>query len=74
MINFYSTNQKAPIVSLKEAVLNGLAPDGGLYFPEEIPKLSDSFFQKLHEEGSKLDSVILQTIRTLNTGEVLDES
>ena len=47
MINFYSTNKKAPIVSLKEAVLNGLAPDGGLYFPEEIPKLSDSFFQKL---------------------------
>jgi threonine synthase len=47
MINFYSTNQKAPKVSLKEAVLNGLAPDGGLYFPEVIPTLSNDFFNKL---------------------------
>jgi threonine synthase len=40
--NFYSTNLKAPPVSFREALLKGLAPDGGLYIPGEIPKLSDS--------------------------------
>ena len=30
--------QKRP-VSFREAVLSGLAPDGGLYIPEHIPRL-----------------------------------
>lgn len=45
-MNFYSTNKKGPIIGLKEALLNGLAPDGGLYMPTEIPKLSDEFLQR----------------------------
>lgn len=39
-IKYYSTNLKAPEVSFKEALLKGLAPDGGLYMPASIPKLS----------------------------------
>lgn len=38
-IKYYSTNLKAPVVSFREALLKGLAPDGGLYMPESIPKL-----------------------------------
>jgi threonine synthase len=38
-MRYYSTNQRAPGVSFREAVLNGLAPDGGLYLPGEIPPL-----------------------------------
>ncbi len=44
---FYSTNDKSHRVDLKTAVLSGLAPDGGLYMPESIPKLDDAFFARL---------------------------
>ena len=36
---YYSTNLKAPPVSFRDALLRGLAPDGGLYFPVQIPKI-----------------------------------
>jgi len=36
-IQYYSTNQKSPKVSFGEALLKGLAPDGGLYMPDRIP-------------------------------------
>ncbi len=42
---YYSTNNHNHQVSFREAVLNGLAPDGGLYMPSEIPK-PDKFFIK----------------------------
>jgi threonine synthase len=38
-ISYYSTNLKAPEVSFREALLRGLAPDGGLYMPTFIPVL-----------------------------------
>ncbi len=38
-ISYYSTNLNAPVVSFKEALLKGLAPDGGLYMPERLPCL-----------------------------------
>ncbi len=34
---------------LKNAVINGLAPDKGLYMPEEIPLLPAEFWDKLPE-------------------------
>ncbi len=39
-ILYYSTNLKAGSVSFRNALLKGLAPDGGLYMPESIPQLS----------------------------------
>jgi threonine synthase len=39
-IKYYSTNHKAPGVSFREALLKGLAPDGGLYMPDTIPHFS----------------------------------
>lgn len=39
-MQYYSTNRKAPKVGFKEAVINSLPPDNGLYFPESIPTLS----------------------------------
>ncbi|WP_422107291.1 threonine synthase [Winogradskyella sp.] len=41
---YFSLNHKAPEVSFQEAVVRGLAPDKGLYFPKDINKLPDSFF------------------------------
>ena len=47
-MQFYSTNKKSPLISLREAVLKGLAPDGGLFMPETIPRLPLDFFETLH--------------------------
>lgn len=47
MNSFYSTRDRSPEVSLKTALLNGLAEDGGLYLPSELPELSKSFFEQL---------------------------
>ena len=48
-MNFYSLNKQAPKVSFKDAVIKGIAPDRGLYFPESITPLPDSFFDKIEE-------------------------
>ncbi|KAA3610201.1 MAG: threonine synthase [Calditrichaeota bacterium] len=49
-MKFYSTKNKNHLVSLKEAVLKGLPPDNGLYMPQTIPQLPNTFFNSL---GSK---------------------
>ncbi|MCI1742413.1 MAG: threonine synthase [Prevotella sp.] len=46
-MKYYSTNKKAPSVSLREAIIKGLAPDGGLYMPEKIKLLVDDFFENM---------------------------
>ena len=46
-MEYYSTNSKAIRVSLKQAVIEGLATDGGLYMPVTIPLLSSDFCQQL---------------------------
>ena len=46
-MHYYSLNKKAPDVSFKDAVIKGLAPDKGLYFPEEITPLSNDFFNHI---------------------------
>ena len=52
-MKFYSTNNKSHIVSLKEAVIKGLAPDKGLYMPVEIPKMSPDFFAGIRQKSFK---------------------
>ncbi len=39
-MKYYSTNNRTQSVSLRDAVLRGLAPDRGLYMPENFPVLS----------------------------------
>ena len=46
-MNYYSLNNKNTKVSFQEAVIQGLAPDRGLYFPEKITPLSQSFFDTI---------------------------
>jgi threonine synthase len=40
MILFHSTNGQAPAVNLREALLQGQAPDRGLYLPDQFPPLA----------------------------------
>ena len=42
-----STRGQAPSVSFKEAVLAGMAPDGGLYVPQTTRRLPDSWWSAL---------------------------
>ncbi len=46
---YYSLNSKSPDVSFREALVNGLAPDRGLYFPRQFLPLPSSFFASLQE-------------------------
>ena len=46
-MKYYSTNGKAPLATLEQAVVNGLAQDKGLYMPEKIKPLSQDFFDNI---------------------------
>jgi threonine synthase len=44
-MRYYSTNHQVQPVSLKEAVVRGLAADNGLFMPERIIKFEPEFFK-----------------------------
>ena len=46
-MKYYSTNHKTPNVSLEIAVKQGLASDRGLFMPERIDPLPESFFHDI---------------------------
>ncbi len=46
-MQLYSTNNKAFKVDLKQAVMNSLPPDNGLYMPTELPLLDPNFIKNL---------------------------
>lgn len=41
-VKYYSTNGRSEGVSFRDALLMGLAPDGGLYIPDPIPILTNN--------------------------------
>jgi threonine synthase len=48
-MKFRSTLRQSPEASLREAVLRGSAPDGGLYMPVEMPHLPTGFCSRLNK-------------------------
>ena len=52
-MKYYSLNQACEKVHFEQAVVQGLAPDRGLYFPEKIPKLSKEFIENLQQKTHK---------------------
>jgi threonine synthase len=48
-MKYYSTNGKAPLATLQKAVVKGLAEDKGLYMPQSIKPLPQSFFGKIQD-------------------------
>jgi threonine synthase len=46
-MKYRSTLHRSPEVSLRDAVLRGSAPDGGLYMPVEMPHLKSDFQKRL---------------------------
>lgn len=51
-MNYYSLNRKAPNTTFADAVVRGLAPDKGLYFPESITPLEASFFETIEDKSN----------------------
>jgi len=52
-MKYFSTNHNSPIVSFKEATIEGQAPDKGLYFPEQIPFLPKGLIENIHEYSNE---------------------
>jgi len=48
-MRYYSTNKNTPEVTLKEAVIKGLAADKGLFMPEKIKKFDTAFFADINK-------------------------
>ena len=67
-MNYYSLNNKNNSVSFKEAVIKGLAPDRGLYFPEIITPLSQSFFETI--ETLSNEEIALKAIQPFVNNEI----
>ena len=46
-MHYYSLHRQSPPVDFRAATIAGQAPDGGLYFPETIPRFSEEFLTAL---------------------------
>lgn len=50
-MKYYSLQNKKHIVSFEDAVVAGLAPDKGLYFPEHIPAFEKNFLDHIADKS-----------------------
>jgi len=46
-MKYYSLRHESPAVDFRTATISGQAPDGGLYFPETIPKLPPGLLREM---------------------------
>ncbi|MFD1162137.1 MULTISPECIES: threonine synthase [Hwangdonia] len=67
-MNYYSLNKQAPNTSFKDAVIKGLAPDKGLYFPESITPLPQSFFDDI--DNLSHSEIAFEAIKQFVTPEI----
>ena len=54
-MQFVSTRGQAPAVSFSDAVLTGLAPDGGLYMPETWPQIDAAEIERFADSALRRD-------------------
>ena len=69
---YYSLNYNSPESNFENAVRNGLAPDKGLYFPKNITKLDDSFFDKI--EKLSYSEIAFQSIKQFVGSEISESA
>jgi threonine synthase len=70
-LRYRSTSRKAPLTSLRGAVLRGLAPDGGLYMPVEIARHSPAELEEFR--GLPFTEVCFRVVRPFATPDVPEE-
>ena len=60
-MRYISTRGQAPVLSFEEAMLTGLARDGGLYLPETIPTLTEGEIRAMR--GASYEEVAFTVMR-----------
>jgi threonine synthase len=70
-LRYRSTSRKAPLTSLRGAVLRGLAPDGGLYLPVEIARHSPAELEEFRR--LPFAEVCFRVARPFATPDVAEE-
>ena len=60
-MKYISTRGNAPVLSFEEAMLAGLARDGGLYVPETIPQMATADITAM--EGLSYEEIALRVIK-----------
>lgn len=69
-MKYYSTRNPRHNVSVEDAVIRGLAPDGGLYMPQRIERLPREFFDNI--ERYTPEAIAFQVANALFGEDVLD--
>ncbi len=70
-ILFYSTNHKAKPLTFSEALLQGLAPDKGLYMPEHIPVVTPKEIE--HFTDKEYYEIAFEVSRKYLSGQIPDD-
>ena len=68
---YYSTNKSTPAVTLKEAVVKGLAADKGLFMPEKINKFDKDFLENMDKLSFR--EIAFETARKFFSEDVPDD-
>ena len=67
-MKYYSLNNPSLKATFKEAVIAGIAPDKGLYFPEVIRPLAPSFWEKI--ETYSTHEIAFQALQPFVEGDI----
>ena len=70
-ITYFSLNKRSADVDFRQAVINGQAPDKGLYFPSEIPLLQADFITTLNSRTKA--SIAFEVIKPFVGGTIPDD-
>ena len=71
-MRYISTRGQAPALSFEEAMLSGLARDGGLYVPETVPAMSAADIRALH--GLSYEETAFRVMRPFVGDSFTDET
>src|SRR5690606_6467207 len=70
LMEYVSTRGEAPALGFSDALLSGLARDGGLYVPREWPHFSESEIRALR--GRSYQEIAFAVLRPFLGGEIDD--
>lgn len=70
-MHYYSLNKIAPNTTFKDAVIRGLAPDKGLYFPETITPLPKTFWDNI--DSLSQTEIAFKAIKQFVTPEIPEQ-
>lgn len=70
-MKLFSTRDKSHVSNFKKAIFQGLAPDGGLYFPQNFPDMKEFF---LRSDGMSFNMIAEYVVGTLLNDEISEDA